>query len=190
MAVQNVLRIELVDCRELRISDVTPMYSTSTPTGYGAPNPAISDITSYMLYITVPGSTQRRSFNVQSAFPQSAVVISLSDLGLSNEFTTGGYIIESTVTFNSTTNPNSRTITERLIYCKEQCIVKRKWAMLAQKECNCCERCTRQFQQEALTMQSYLNSLIANAQFGRKQNFETLVRKINKYAEFRPCKCM
>lgn len=45
-------------CSELSFSETTGAYSVTNTGGYGAPNPATSDIETYVLVITAPDGTQ------------------------------------------------------------------------------------------------------------------------------------
>lgn len=165
MATQVKMNIILPsDCSNVYFLDATGAYdAVLNPGGFGAPNNAITDFSTAVLIVTLPGSTVPEApINIYgiSEFPSVdttlAWKLSPSDFGITS-FSTGLMRVTYIITL---TTGGSYTVSELfLIACEYQCCLDKKKRDIAKNTSSC--GCTDSKTMEMLYIEALLEAAYA-----------------------------
>jgi len=174
-------------CDELKFTDITGDYdATTNPGGWGAPNPARTDVTSSYLYIEdengIIYTIDLTSYVVAGT---TEVCITSVMAGLSGSFVDGVYSFKWVI---STAAGSIQECKEIFLYCQVQCKVDKLIAGLSSKSCNCkCD--TGNKTDNALLAFILLKGLKAAACCYKTTKFKDLLSAINSLSEINCKNC-
>jgi len=127
-------------CSVLSIKDATGLYNVTTnPTGWGAPNLALGDVTEATISVTPPNSNVATTQDVTTTVQTASIVDGLFSLYNFTTFTSGSlidgvYTITYTVTDGETTY--TTTVTS-FSTCKADCCIEKMKAKFCEYMCGC-----------------------------------------------------
>ena len=179
-------------CTELSVSETTGVYNVTTnPGGYGTPNPATGDVSSYVLVITDPDDVEYTIDLFANGFPTTnsdfEYSIPLTSLGNRTVIEDGYWQFAWTVV---STGPVTSTGNSAYYFtCNTECCVAALLAniVLEDNGCNCNDDATAK-QMDYLRAKAFLESLKNAAFCGKLTLFNNIKTAINKMCAKTDCK--
>jgi hypothetical protein len=174
------------NCQLINIFDVTGIYNAiSNPSGWGAPNPAISDATSSTLSVMYPGSVIPTVINTFPTLPNitnTPFVISNTNLTLA-ALIDGKYEFISHVVASGVDYYSNTTI---YVLCGVECCVRKLLAGISTDR-DCCMDDAKV--EAALLAQTLLDGLKASAECGDFANADLILAELQKICAGTDCGC-
>lgn len=179
------------DCQNIILENTTGAVSASNVTGYGTPNPAVGDITSATVVITLPDGTVLSSLPLtHPTVPPDApaiTIFSATDLGLASipegiyKFT----ISESTIGSESAFQDTYTKVISTLNYCSTQCCLDKLIASLDLSDCECNEGNLKQVNK----MNYYLLAAKDAASCNKANKANKLLKAAQDLCSQKKCNC-
>lgn len=177
----NICQIN--SCIDLEFTETTGIYSTSNPSGYGAPNIVIGDVLSAVLTSTSPSGIVYSTNLFTQGFPSDNTSYSVI-LTLTNEtLEDGKWTFTYTITTLSTTY--TKTI-YKLFACNSECCVKQMLDNIDLEDCGCTNKSVEK--ENYLTAWTFLELLKNAAQCGDIESFTKLKKIVDKLCKNKDCK--
>ena len=192
MALELKLNVCFADnCSVLNIKDATGAYDVSTnPTGWGAPNLALVDVTQALLTITPPNATISTSFDVTTTVQSATIVGGLFNLNnlTSSNFTSGSlvdgmYIITYNVVGGGETYTTSINVFST---CKADCCIEKMKAKFCEYMCGCDWEIYWANYKKAEALLYAAKSAFACAKYDQAKD---LLDQVNKICSMQNCCC-
>jgi hypothetical protein len=174
-------------CSAIILNETTGVYDVNlNPTGYGAPNIAVGDVTETHIYVTMPDGTVIDILN-PTGLPTSdeSLEYEITAAALDETLITDGlYIIEYTVTDGITVYS---TGTKYFLYtCNVDCCVAKMFAKIATVT-NC--QCDDVIIKNALYASALLEGMKASANCGNTTNISKILTKLQSICGFTTTDC-
>lgn len=174
------------NCQLINIFDVTGVYnSVSNPSGWGAPNPLISDASSSTLSVMYPGSVIPTVINTFPTLPNITnipYVLTPASVVLS-AFPDGKYEFISHIVVLGVDYYSNTTI---YVLCGVECCVRKLLAGISSKR-DCCMDDEKV--EAALLAQTLLDALKASAECGDFDNADLILAELQKICAGTDCGC-
>jgi hypothetical protein len=143
--IANFSSCESGSCNSIILTDSTGEYSAGNTSGFGSPNPEITEVTGVSLVITTSTGTQI-TLDItdlsSGIYPQSPYSISLTDLNMSDQIVDDVWtlqIIYSGTTIQGASIFWTSTTTKTILYsCQTQCCLDKLMASISINDCGCC----------------------------------------------------
>lgn len=180
------------NCSTLRIPETTGAYNASTnTTGWGAPNPALGDVTSATLSITLPDEEDAVDFDITATVTGATIVdgeflldeLTMEDFDSSGAFPDGIYDIVYTVTIGTTDYTYTAKV---LFYCTVKCCIEKMRLDFQKELCGCNWDNFWNYYQGALRE---LDAMRYNFSQYDYTNTTAHLRALQKICKIRNCNC-
>lgn len=184
-------------CKAMTFTELTGAFSATNATGWGAPNPITSTITTALLQITDPGNSIYTIDLLAQGFPTSnsnlEYSIPFSSIGLGTGTVTDGqwkflyYIVDTADPTSAVTYMAAHNF---LFYCNSQCCVTNMLADIDADDCDCNIENTRRIDNYRKA-KTFLASLIHAArcyQVTKFNNIKSIVDKLCQNSGCETCK--
>jgi hypothetical protein len=174
-------------CRWFIFSETTGAYNVTTnPTGWGTPNPDLTDVTSCTLLVTDPNANET-TFDLFSTtlYPNtdSSVTYNLinTDFNITGDLTDGIW----TFTYTCETPEGTYTVTKkRLVACSIKCRIEALKLKIRESDCGCDE----EFILKVAKLELLLDAAENAASCGYETRVTNLLDMINKLLA-KKCNC-
>lgn len=176
-------------CSTLTFTETTGAYDVSTnTTGYGAPNPAIGDVTQIVLNITSPDGELYIIDLTSEGFPTTddelEYEIDMADLD-DRDVIEDGYW---SFTLTAVTGSGSFTgYKSYFFYCNAECCVNKLLSAVEADECMCDEENNKRIDRY-IKVKTFLESLKNAANCYNETKFDNILTIINKLCRNADCK--
>lgn len=189
MALQLDFNICQDGCDTLVFTETTGAYSADNLTGWGAPNPLVSDAANAVLFITFPDGTELTTpLDILGTFPTTddtvELVINPEDVGLTGDFDDGVYIFRYTVDLADESQYTKACYV--FLTCQADCCVDKLYAKVTTTDCRDCENSKQAFAFEA---DGYLKAAKSHAGCGNITMAKALLAKVNYMCNQVNCNC-
>lgn len=183
---------ESKDALSINVFDNTGVYNATTNQGgYNSPNPAVADILTATLNITLPNSTVPITIASALVFPtlpntsDTPFVVTASMLGLTT-LPDGIYVISYTVTYAASPQSSTGQSTEGFVAVVNCCVQKKLAAVALDENCSCCDN-----SQAMKALEAYVDLCIARSAvgFGLTNVFNKYLTRLNKLCDASACNC-
>ena len=190
-------------CKTLTLTDATGVYhATDNPTGWGAPNPAYSDITCAYLKITIPsGDVYYKDvtsiFTGATSLSDLVFTIDGGDIGetSNNLLSDGVYVVEYHVNDDGTFSTNEctggteyRSTINIPLFCQVQkCIIAK---MVKVPQHYCCDECGNKYIDYIDDLWIMLKALQTADVSVSVTHFENVLEQVQKLCNNEDCECV
>ena len=177
-------------CKYLKFKDETGVYdAVYNTTGYGTPNPAVSDALTATLVVTLPDGTVTSVINL---FPLNMpdtsgieIYITNAMLGLGTASLPNGiYTWTYTVTGNDGSAFSSTKTIKTFVDCQAQCCIDKMFAKVELSTCDCCANSKLD---SALEAQGWLDSANHAFNCGKPVLAKKLLAKVEQLCTLTKC---
>ena len=180
------------DCKSFIFTDLTGEYSMNNITGYGSPNPELSNIVYAYLKVKNASGTEytinliANSSNLPTSDIYYEYNILNTDIGLTDLVTDGLWTFTYVVAFNYKETTEVYITTKSLLFtCQADCCIANLLANAKlDEQCDCNTKSLLDYVKAWATLQS----LKAAARCGNIEDFNSLLKIINKICKNSECK--
>lgn len=141
MGLQLSVTLSTSDCSNLVFTETTGLYSSGNLTGWGTPNPLISNATAASIIITTPSGSQFTFPILNNGFPNAingTYSIPSTSLGMSTSLQDGQYSVVYIITVLVSGIPFIFSTTDvEFVACNLECCIDRLLNNIGDWSCDC-----------------------------------------------------
>lgn len=177
------------NCRILLWGEGTGTYNASiNTTGWGAPNPLISDVSTAVLTVKrADGNSYDIDVKSLYGFPSDDVNFIVSIPYESIGYTTGDKIPDQIMTFTYTVTMNNSDVYVSVVYKPFTCSVKCCVDTLLSNVDLCCDECANKTLNKWISAWALYQGLLQSACEGNIPNFNNQLAQLNKMCKTSGC---